>query len=206
MIEEVLKTKKGKFKPAPQFKTLYFSYLFLSVVFFVLPWFIPVAIFAPFALTVFFLTIILPILFLVMFWIPYYYDTIHYQFTDTDIEWRRGVWFKKTGIVPYNRITNVDVEQGPLSRMLGFASLKIQTAGYSAPSAGGIAEMRIVAVEQFEELRDVIMGYVRGRKPEAVETYEEVPQAELVTEPHEESISRVVEELVKIRKLLEKQT
>lgn len=65
--------------------------------------------------------------------------------------------------------------------------------------------MRIVAVEQFEELQNVIMEYVRGRRPEAVETYEEIPQAEVVTEPHEESIPRVVEELVKIRKLLEEQ-
>ncbi len=75
--------------------------------------------------------------------------------------------------------------------MLGIASLKIQTAGYSAPS-GGSAEIRIDGMEQFEELRDLIMEFVRGKKPVAVETYEE-----------ENINSKILNELIKIRELLE---
>ena len=115
---------------------------------------------------------------------------MQYTLTEDEIMWQRGVWFKKTGIVPYNRITNVDVSQGPVSRMLGIAFLKVQTAGYSAPSgSGGAAELRIEGVRQYEELQNVIMEFVRGKKPVAVETYER---------------DTVLEELVKIRKLLEK--
>lgn len=186
-----MNVKFDQFTPAPQFKTLYFAYLLLSVIFFILPWYLPVAIFAPLIVTFIFTLIVLSIVILVLYWIPRYYPTIHYHFTDTEIEWRRGVWFKKTGIVPYNRITNIDVEQGPLSRMLKIASLKIQTAGYSAPSgAGGTSEIRIEGVEPYEELRQYVMGFVRGKKPVATETYEEG--------------SAILEELVKIRKLLEK--
>ncbi len=196
-MDEKILTKDGQFKPAPQFRTLYYIYAVLTIVLSVFPWYIPVVIFAPAAATYYttivVAIIVLPILALVMYWIPRYYNSILYTFSDTEIEWRRGVWFKKTGIVPYNRVTNVDVEQGPLSRKLRIASLKIQTAGYSAPSgAGGVSEMKILGVEQFEELRTVIMGFVRGRKPVAVETYEE------------DTSSRILEELVKIRKLLEK--
>jgi membrane protein YdbS with pleckstrin-like domain len=184
MDKEIL-LKNGLFKPAPPFKTLYYAYLVLVVVLSVFTWYIPVAVSA---------IILIPSVVLTLYWIPTYYNTMIYQFTDTEIEWRRGVWFKKTGIVPYNRITNVDVEQGPLSRRLGIASLKIQTAGYSAPSgAGGVPEMKIVGVEQFEELRNIIMAHVRGKKPVAVETYEE------------DTSSRMLEELIKIRKLLEEQ-
>ena len=79
--------------------------------------------------------------------------------------------------------------------MLGIASFKIQTAGYSGPSGGfgRPAEIKIEGIEQFEELREFIMEFVRGKKPVAVETYEE-----------ERIDLKILNELVKIRKLLEK--
>lgn len=97
--------------------------------------------------------------------------------------------------MPYNRITNVDVDQGPISRMLGIASIKVQTAGYSAPSRGfgGLAEIRIEGMKWFEELRELIIGFIRGRRPVAVETYKE-----------EDINLKILNELVRIRELLEK--
>ncbi len=198
-MKSVLKTKVGEeFRPAQQFKSLYYIYLILGTLFGILSWCIPLVYFigqasdnAPFVVTFFILVPLLSFLISVAYWIPKYYDTMLYKLTDNEVVWRRGVWFKKTGIVPYNRITNIDIVQGPISRMLGIASLKIQTAGYSAPS-GGKAEIRIEGMEQFEELRELIMGFVRGKKPVAVETYEE------------DINSKILDELVKIRKLLKK--
>ncbi len=198
-MQEIFKIKVGEeFRPAQQFKSLYYIYLILGTLFGILPWCIPMAYFigqasdnAPFVVTFFFLMPLLSFLIFVAYWIPKYYDTMLYKLTDNEVVWRRGVWFKKTGIVPYNRITNIDIAQGPISRMLGIASLKIQTAGYSAPS-GGKAEIRIDGMEQFEELRELIMSFVRGKKPVAVETYEE------------DVNSKILDELVKIRKSLEK--
>ena len=194
-MKDIIKTGK-EFKPAPQFKKLYYIYLLLAVIIGILPWYIPMLIFAPedfSAVTVItgISMLILAVLVFVAYWISRYYDTMIYRLTGNEIVWRRGVWFKNTGIVPYNRITNIDIVQGPVSRMLGIASLKIQTAGYSAPP-GGSAEIRIDGMEQFEELRDLIMGFVRGKKPVAVETYEE------------ENINlKILNELVRIRELLE---
>ena len=146
--------------------------------------------FAPFEVKVGITIPILAILIFIAYWIPRYYDTIVYKLTENEIVWRRGVWFKNTGIVPYNRITNIDIGQGPISRMLGIATLKIQTAGYSGQAR---PEIKIEGIEQFEELRELIMGFVKGKKPVAVETYEE------------ENIDlKILNELVKIRKLLEK--
>ena len=125
---------------------------------------------------------------------PKYYDTMLYKLTQNEIIWRRGVWFKNTGIVPYNRITNIDIVQGPISRSLRIASIKIQTAGYSGPSGSGgmLAEIRIEGMEEFEDLRELIMGFVRGKKPMAVEA-------------NEEDINlKILDELVKIRELMEK--
>jgi membrane protein YdbS with pleckstrin-like domain len=180
-----------QFNPAPQLKKLYYLYTLLVVIFGILPWYTPILVFVPFAITAFITVPIVVILGFVMYWIPKYYKTIEYKLTNDEIVWQRGVWFRKTGIVPYNRITNVDISQGPLSRLLSIASVKIQTAGYSAPSGStGKAELHLEGIEHYEELQDIIMGYVRGRKPSAVETYES-------------SQDQILQELIKIRQLLE---
>ena len=37
-------------------------------------------------------------------WAPLYYKSVVYHLNDTEMTWKRGVFFRKTGIVPYNRI------------------------------------------------------------------------------------------------------
>ena len=52
-------------------------------------------------------------------WVRLYYQSMWYELRDDEMSWKRGVWFRRTGIVPYNRITNLDVIQGPVMRMSG---------------------------------------------------------------------------------------
>jgi membrane protein YdbS with pleckstrin-like domain len=182
-----------EFRPVPQFKKLYYIYLLLVIIFGVLTWYIPVLLFAPLEVILGLSITIFAILIFVSYWIPKYYDTILYKLTQSELIWRRGVWFKNTGIVPYNRITNIDIFQGPISRYLGIASIKIQTAGYSGPTeGGGRAEITIEEIEQFEDLRELIMEFVRGKKPLATETYDE------------DINLKILDELVRIRELMEK--
>jgi len=180
-----------EFRPSPRFKALYFIYFLLGLSIGVLSWYVPILIYAPAGASLLVSLIILPLIILIALWIPKYCNSITYKLTKDEIIWRRGVWFKMMGIVPYNRITNIDIIQGPISRALGIASLKIQTAGYSGQKSR--AEIRLDGIEKFEELRDMILKFVRGRKPAAVETYE----GEAVD-------LKILEELVKIRKLLER--
>lgn len=182
-----------EFKPSPRLKTLYYTYLISSIMLFVLPWYVPVLIFAPTEVVVGITVPLIIVLAFVASWIPKYYNSISYLLTEDEIIWRRGVWFKNTGIVPYNRITNIDISQGPLSRKYGIASLSIQTAGYSSASSyGKLSEMKILGVERFEELRSIILDFVKGKKPVAVEAYEE------------DFDLKILNELGKIRELLEK--
>lgn len=190
------KPKKGEeFSPAPQFRTLYYIYMAPFLVIVLLLWQIPFLLglntAAGFLITMFIAVPTLLIFLFAALWVALYYRTIKYSLSGDEMTWRRGVWFRNTGIVPYNRITNVDISQGPVSRMLGIASLKIQTAGYSGQNMRS-SEIKIEGMENFEELRERIMEYVRGRKPVAVETYEKGKG------------DPVLNELVKIRKLLEK--
>lgn len=199
-----MKAQPGEFRPEPELRKLYYTYLLAVFVAGFLSWQVPVLLFAP--LNVKMMTGIffsLPILILFIFadlWIGRFYSTITYGMNANEITWRRGVWFRNTGIVPYNRITNIDITQGPVSRRLGIGSLKIQTAGYSAPS-GRSSEIRIDGIRDFEGLREAIMSHVRGRAPMAVETY---ARQSGLSGPSAPADSTVLSELVRIRKLLEK--
>ena len=190
MTEELDASIDREFKPSPKLETLYLVYFAAWFTLGILSWYIPILFFAPPAVTMGLLFPILALLVFTIYWIPRYCASLRYKLTGEEIVWERGVWFRNTGLVPYNRITNVDVSQGPLSRRLGLASIRIQTAGYSGQSA---AEIKIVGVEEYAELRELIMGFVRGKGPMAVETYSK-----------EDATARILGELVKIRALLEK--
>lgn len=132
----------------------------------------------------------------VTYWIPRYYGTISYALTEDRIVFQGGVWWRRKSFVPYNRITNIDVFQGPLSRHFGIGKVSIQTAGYSGQSSGGrrFSEIAISGVKDFEEIKDTIISIVSRYKPIAVEAGVEPPRP-LDTE--------MLDELKKIREAIE---
>jgi hypothetical protein len=91
-----------------------------------------------------------------LFWVGKYYQTIFFELKDDKATWKRGVWFRMTGIVPYDRITTIDIYQGPLMRHFGFSSIKLQTAGYSAQAR---FEITLEGIIEAEELRETIRPY-----------------------------------------------
>ena len=69
-------------------------------------------------------------------------------------------WLNRTSrAIPFDRVTDVDLEQGPLHRIFGLARVKLETGG----SAGGKEEegvLHTIALERAEALRD----HIRARK------------------------------------------
>lgn len=188
----------SEFNPSPRFKSLYFTYLSLIVVILFLWWWVLLIVFTPWWIYV---PVIIPFVVIIIFtsfWIPLYWKSMVYTLTSTEINWNRGVWFRKTGIVPYNRITNVDISQGPISRALRMAHLSVQTAGYSGPSqAGGLrSEIRLEGIEDYESLREQIMDFVRRKRPEATETHFEEGRIEETLSADVSRIKELLEELV----------
>ncbi len=88
-----------------------------------------------------------------------YYDSMWYELHDDEMRWKRGVIFRSTGIEPCNRITIIDIRQGPVIRALGISTVSIQTAGYSGAA---VPEIRIEAIEHADELRELIRNLVRS--------------------------------------------
>lgn len=155
----------GEVRPHRNLRSLYLTYLLIIIWAGVLPWLIPLTIFIP---PVFVLAITGPVLVLVLFliwWTGAYFHTILYRFSTTGISWERGIWWRQAGIVPYNRITTVDIIQGPLSRLFGISMLKVQTAGDPAGTAPA-AELKIEGITDAGALREYILDQMRSRTME----------------------------------------
>jgi hypothetical protein len=130
-------------------------------------------------------------------WVKLYYASMWYELRDDEMSWRRGVIFRTTGIVPYNRITNLDLRQGPVMRALGIFTLSIQTAGYSGKA---VPEIRIEAIVHAEELRELLRSMVRSSSGRGDGTGTGAPEAA----PPGSAVSlQILEELKRIRMLLE---
>jgi membrane protein YdbS with pleckstrin-like domain len=145
--------------------------------------------------------IIVTVVFVV--WTRFYYDTMAYELHEDELRWRRGVWFRTTGIVPYNRITNLDLKQGPVMRWLNISTISVQTAGYSGQA---VPEIRIEAVEHAEELREILRNAVR-RCSQANDGTGTGYQVKMADEPVATTGTSILilNELKKIRILLEQQ-
>ena len=147
------------FRPSPKFRLWYgLSALLLALVLACI--YVPLAVLVGVPSVVNIVTIVLALGSLVLFlvWTVLYYSSMQYELRDDELSWRRGVWFRRTGIVPYNRITNMDIRQGPLMRALGISNLAVQTAGYSGQM---VPEIVLEAMEHAEELRETVRSRVR---------------------------------------------
>lgn len=190
-----------------ELKSLYLVYLGIVLLGGFLWWMVPVVVFVVLSFemwvgVVVALSCFVPLLIatgITLYWVPKFYSSITYVLEDDKITVTRGVWWKTKSFVPYNRITNINIYQGPISRRFGLGRLSIQTAGFSGTSSSGakVAEAVIFGVKNFEEIKDVIINFVKGMKPEAIE-------AEAETKPTKDTNQQILAELRKIRKAVEK--
>jgi membrane protein YdbS with pleckstrin-like domain len=66
---------------------------------------------------------------------------IGYVLRDDDLLMRRGIMFQRFVAVPYGRMQLLDIERGPVDRMLGLAELRFVTAAASSRvSVPGLVE------------------------------------------------------------------
>jgi membrane protein YdbS with pleckstrin-like domain len=150
-----------RFKPSTSMMTWYRAGIALIIGLILLCSYVPAVLFGemPAIFSVLILGSAAGIFLFLWIWVGMYYESMFYELRDDEINWKRGVWFRTTGIVPYNRITNLDVRQGPFMRMLKISNLAMQTAGYSGQA---VPEIQIEAIEHAEELRELIRSLIRG--------------------------------------------
>jgi uncharacterized membrane protein YdbT with pleckstrin-like domain len=77
------------------------------------------------------LFVITVVIILIYIWIELIYRNFTYEFGENDIIVREGVITRKTTVIPYITIQDISSERNLLERMLGLATLEIETAGSS---------------------------------------------------------------------------
>jgi membrane protein YdbS with pleckstrin-like domain len=186
------------FKPSPSLIT-WFNANFIILVFLLFIFiYAPVVLFAeiPLPANLIIIGIIATGMIIFFVWVKLYYVSMWYELHPDEIRWRRGVWFRSTGIVPYNRVTNIDIRQGPVMRALGISTLSIQTAGYSGAAQ---PEIRIEGIEHADELRELIRTMVRSCSSGGDGT----GTGRAAHKPGSSTEEQILEELKGIRSLLE---
>lgn len=137
----------------------------------------------------------------VIIWIPAAFKVLQYSIDDEGVKMRGGVVWKKQVTVPYSKITNVDITQGPLQRHYKIGTIHVQTAG-AAGKQGEKAELKVTGIRKLEEVRDIIIKKVKDSTylaASAVKSGEENPPLEKVS-----IFDEMLRELKEIKKLLEK--
>jgi uncharacterized protein len=80
------------------------------------------------------------------------YRAWSYRFTRDGVELHHGVFWKRASAMPYHRLQQVDVGQGPLERWLGMSSVQLRTAAATTDaSIPGIAQSEV------EDVRRLLM-------------------------------------------------
>jgi membrane protein YdbS with pleckstrin-like domain len=157
-------------KPDRALRTCYTLSLLIIVWVGVLPWLLFLAFSSSPYLT---LAISLPLLAAcatALWWTGAYFRSISYRFTASAIRAERGVWFHRSGTVPYRRISAVTVTKGPISRFLGISRITVQTDTASVP------DLHIDGIREPEQLRQCIMRMIHEEKaPEGLREENTIP-------------------------------
>ena len=89
-----------------------------------------------------------------------YFFSIRYSLDDRYVAKASGVLWKVRRSIPLEKITNIDVRQGPVERLLGFGRIWVFT-----PSTGAsIPEEKLLGVDQPYEMKQTIIDYVEGTR------------------------------------------
>jgi membrane protein YdbS with pleckstrin-like domain len=110
------------------------------------------------------------------------YDMRYYVVTDRSLRIREGAVVIRESTFTFANVQNVSVDQGPLERLLGIASVRIETAGGGGGSAkdgkqgfgghrgvlsgiGNASEVRDQILELLKAYRDAGLGDREDRRP-----------------------------------------
>jgi membrane protein YdbS with pleckstrin-like domain len=92
---------------------------------------------------------------LVLPYIPAFFRSLEYRIENDSVTGKKGVFWKKISTIPYYKITNIDITQGPLQRLFDIGKIHCQTAGFSG-TQGSRAELVLQGIRDLEETKATI--------------------------------------------------
>ena len=90
------------------------------------------------------------------------YQIQGYAIREKDIIYRSGVFFRRTTVIPFNRVQHCEVKQGPIERLFNMRTLEVYTAG------GQSSDLSIPGLsgDLAEQLKEFIIKRTAAHDPE----------------------------------------
>ena len=79
---------------------------------------------------------------------------LRYRLTDKALLVEKGIWFKSRKTIPLDKITDLELVQGPLLRVFGMWIIKIQTAGTASQTPVAM----LLGMIEPEQIREEILA------------------------------------------------
>jgi putative membrane protein len=102
-----------------------------------------------------------------------YWTRFEFRVGKDEIRIDSGLFSRTHRSIPFDRIQDVDISQGPLARLLGIAKVKFETGG-SGGAGADEGVLQAIPLERAEQLR----ALVRAHRPAAGEEAADVAEAE----------------------------
>lgn len=110
-----------------------------------------------FVLTIFIITIPLAIIyyFIAHFFVSKYLENMSCTLTERTLDIKKGIFNKTESTIPLEKITDLQLFQGPIMRYFGIHGFKVETAGQSSPTGGAL--VNLVGIVDTKEFRQAVL-------------------------------------------------
>lgn len=103
--------------------------------------------------------VILGILLLLFIYLYFAWRATSWKITATDVQYRRGIFFKKHRKIPLDRVQSVDVYRPLAARIFGLGALRVESAG----GQGSRVEIQFLANRYLDQARREVVARIAGR-------------------------------------------
>lgn len=138
------------------------------------------------------------VMLLILLWIPAFYKSLEYVIDSDSVKAKAGVFWRKHVTIPYTKVTNLDVTQGPIERIFDIGTIHVQTAG-AGGQQGAKAEQKLVGIRNLVGLKDAILERIRCYTISAPDQVKE----KITQQEDAQIFERILKELKAIHQVLE---
>lgn len=101
----------------------------------------------------------LAMLALLIIYLYFAWRATSWKITATDVQYRRGIFFKKHRKIPLDRVQSVDVYRPLAARIFGLGALRVESAG----GQGSRVEIQFLANKYLDRARREVVASIAGR-------------------------------------------
>lgn len=105
------------------------------------------------------ITVPLAMLTLLIIYLYFAWRATSWKITTTDVQYRRGIFFKKHRKIPLDRVQSVDVYRPLAARIFGLGALRVESAG----GQGSRVEIQFLANKYLDQARREVVARIAGR-------------------------------------------